>query len=524
MPRDSVYVVPVPLVRRPALELVDVPQSIALHSTPIEAESAVLSAIMLEPSVLPEIAATLTPEHFSCDKHKRIFEAMLAVAARGEPTDITLVATQLRDVGRLEEIGGTPYLAQILDASPTVSHVAAHARIVIEKSIERRQVDVGRRLASGSINAATASAELEALAREGADLKQAAGNGPTAEEPLQGLPHLAAVALRGRDRILELAAKPVDYVWQDIATPGTITLLSALPGEGKTTLLFLLLAARATIGPPLTLLGRAVTPAPYGQHLVLIEGEHGEASASRKLVKSLAILGVDDAAIDRVIIIARKSVLIGSPEWLDIVALVRAGLVSDIAIDTIARVAPADPDSEREQVAIFAAVAAAIEAAPKAVQPPSVWAAAHNRKNGTGDSLADVSGSAQRTGQADSVLLLKAERVDGKVISTKVTFAKLREDPDDYPEPVDFAIVKTANGLELSCEFGARTQTDDRPLEQRIITALATGPKTKSALSKLLHRSKDDLEEPITNLFGARQIKEATITIRGRNYQGFALK
>ena len=51
-----------------------------------------------------------------------------------------------------------------------------------------------------------------------------------------------------------------------------------------------------------------------------------------------------------------------------------------------------------------------------------------------------MSGSTQRVGQADTVLLLQAERRDGRVASTKVTFTKLREEPDDYPLPVEYVV------------------------------------------------------------------------------------
>jgi hypothetical protein len=343
---------------------------------------------------------------------------------------------------------------------------------------------------------------------------------PTAQQPLRGLRHLGAVALLGRERILELAAKPIAYVWQDIAPPGVVTLIAGPPADGKTTLLFLVFAARANLEAPVGLLGREVQPAPPGQFLVLIEGEHSEASTSRKLVRSLKLMGIDDTALARVIIVARKAVRLGSLEWADVVTLVRAGLVSDIGIDTVARVSPGDGDSEREQVAIFDGVAQAIEQAPDAVQPPNVWAVAHTRKNNTSGELADVSGSVQRVGQSDSVLLMKAERVDGRVVSTRVVFAKLREDPDEYPEPAEIVI----DGGVLRTGAAKSAVADDRPLEARILDALAGGPKTKSAISRLLKRNKDDLQPAFDALFTARSIKTTTVEIKGREYTALTIR
>jgi hypothetical protein len=268
-----------------------------------------------------------------------------------------------------------------------------------------------------------------------ADANGGTRQAPTPEEPLRGLTRLQRLAVFGRDRILQLAAEPVVYAWQDIVPIGTSILLAGPPGGGKTTLLFLLLAARARgVGSaPAWLLGREIYPAPAGQIIVLIEGEHGDASTARKLVHSLQLLGLDHSPLDRIYYIARKAVVLGSPEWLEIVEMIRAGLVSDIAIDTLARVAPGDANDEREQVATFETITAAIESAPSAATQPVTWAVGHTRKTDGELTGADVSGSTQRTGQPDGVLIITPKREDGQVVASRVKFEKLRDTPTNYP-------------------------------------------------------------------------------------------
>ena len=341
---------------------------------------------------------------------------------------------------------------------------------------------------------------------------------PVANDPLRGLRHLGPLAAVGRDRLLALAAEPVSYVWQDIAVRATVILIAGAPAEGKTTLLFLVLAARMTLGNPVYLLARKIEPAPQDKWIVVIEGEHSEGSAVRKLLKSMHLLEVNDLALDRLVMVARKAVRLGSPAWGDVERMVAAGIVSDIAIDTVARVAPADSNSEAEQVAIFDAVARTIERAPVESQP-TVWAVAHTRKNGTSGELSDVAGSAQRTGQADSVLLLKGEKVDGRTVSTKVTFAKLREEPDEYPLPVTFSI-GSDDGKPTITALVARDD-DQRPLETRILEQLSTGPKTKRALRNSLGVGSKVIEEAISTLFAGQAISTTTVTITGREYKAF---
>jgi hypothetical protein len=347
---------------------------------------------------------------------------------------------------------------------------------------------------------------------------------PTSAEPLRGLLHLGPLALLGRQRILALGAAQVAYVWDQIAVQGTVVLIAGPPAEGKTTLLFLILACRLTREAPVALLGRLVTPAPVGTWVVLIEGEHSEGSTSRKLTKSLRTLGIDDGALDRIIIVARKAVRLGSPEWNDVERMVAQGIVSDIGIDTVARVAPADANDEREQVAIFDAVAQAIERAPAPGNAPTVWAVSHTRKGDRTATLADVSGSVQRVGQADSVLLVAGEKVGGRTVSTTVTFAKLREDPDNYPLPMTFSLQADATGTPLLdvTDATVASQRDKGSLEREITHLLREGPSTSNNLASRLGRSGTDIEAALTNLFAARAIQSTTLRVRGRDRKAFA--
>lgn len=345
---------------------------------------------------------------------------------------------------------------------------------------------------------------------------------PTATDPLCGLVSLAKVALLGRDAILSKAIEPIPYIWQDIAVAGTIVVLAGGPGEGKTTLLFLLLVARMNQGENVALFGRQILKAPECRWIVLLEGEHGEISASRKLLRSCEIMGVHDAALSRIIIIARKAVHIGSPEWADVGRLVGAGLVSDIAIDTIARVAPADGNDEASQVAIFDLVARTIELAPSEETKPIVWAVAHTRKNGTTGDLSDVSGSVQRVGQADTVLLIKGEKLNGRVVSSTCTFSKLREEVDEHPMPVTWSLVR--EGARRSLKVQGEQPKDEGPLEEKVAARLELGPSTKNQLRDHLKRSSADIEEALSALFAAKRIRTTDIMVRGKPVRAFELR
>ncbi|WP_240488744.1 replicative DNA helicase [Labilithrix luteola] len=98
----------------------------------LDAEAAVLSAVMLDPSALDKVT-DLKPEYFYSEAHRRIFEACVELRAGGHPVDVLQVGSWLRDRQRLAQVGGTGYLTEILDAAPVVANVAAYGRTIHEK-------------------------------------------------------------------------------------------------------------------------------------------------------------------------------------------------------------------------------------------------------------------------------------------------------------------------------------------------------------------------------------------------------
>lgn len=97
-----------------------------------EAEAAVLSSVMIDPSAITEVRDLLRPEHFCIEANRRIYEACLAVDDAGRTIDLVAVAYTMRDSGRLDQVGGMPYLTEVLNGSPAVSRVRDYARAVYD--------------------------------------------------------------------------------------------------------------------------------------------------------------------------------------------------------------------------------------------------------------------------------------------------------------------------------------------------------------------------------------------------------
>lgn len=114
----------------------------------LDAEAAVLSALLLDQDALGKVSDNLRPDQFYSEANRRIFQAILALAAKAMPIDLVSVAGELRDRERLEQVGGSAYLAQLADAVPFVAHVETYAGMVTKKWRVRQLIATCLRLAA----------------------------------------------------------------------------------------------------------------------------------------------------------------------------------------------------------------------------------------------------------------------------------------------------------------------------------------------------------------------------------------
>lgn len=105
----------------------------------LEAEQMVLGAVLLENESLDKIKDLLRPEDFYKDAHRRIYEAMLAMAERREAIDLITLSDALRSGNTIEKIGGASYLSMLVSLVPTAANIKHHVRLIVTAS-QRRQI------------------------------------------------------------------------------------------------------------------------------------------------------------------------------------------------------------------------------------------------------------------------------------------------------------------------------------------------------------------------------------------------
>lgn len=96
----------------------------------LDAERALLGAIMLKPEVMHDIAVTIYPESFFADKHGQIYKAILEVFTKGEPIDLLSISTKLKNESSLERIGGAGYLSELVEVVPAAGNAVYYAGLV----------------------------------------------------------------------------------------------------------------------------------------------------------------------------------------------------------------------------------------------------------------------------------------------------------------------------------------------------------------------------------------------------------
>ncbi len=98
---------------------------------------------MIDQEAIIKVADILVPPDFYKPAHARIFDSMLRLYEKGQPIDTLSLSTKLKDDGTFKDIGGSTYLAELVNSVPTSSHVEHYAKSVKEKRVLRDLINAG---------------------------------------------------------------------------------------------------------------------------------------------------------------------------------------------------------------------------------------------------------------------------------------------------------------------------------------------------------------------------------------------
>ena len=106
----------------------------------LDAERALLGSIMLKGEVMYEITDLVNVSSFYSEKHRLIFETMLELFGKHNPTDLLAVAARLKEKNLLEDIGGNLYLSELVNSVPSASNAVYYGEIIQKKHMARNLI------------------------------------------------------------------------------------------------------------------------------------------------------------------------------------------------------------------------------------------------------------------------------------------------------------------------------------------------------------------------------------------------
>ena len=220
----------------------------------IEAEESLLGNIMLYPEAMRQtVDAGMSAEDFYLEKHRSIYNVMMAMHENKEKVDTVSLSSKLQDFGIYDKVGGLDYLMQLANATISASNTKEYIQIVRNKSLARKVIKVGEEISNDAYDASLSIDEmLENVEKKVTEVTRSKTNA----DFLKGeqvftdtIKHIQAIQEAGTDitgvesRFNDLDRKTAGF------QKGDLIILAARPSMGKTALALNIAMNSATVTP-----------------------------------------------------------------------------------------------------------------------------------------------------------------------------------------------------------------------------------------------------------------------------------
>ena len=137
---------PRPMALVPALDLRPLPSNdvvVAHAPSNVEAEQALLGALLYDNSAFERLGDNLQPRHFFEPFHQRLFETIQSAIRKGQLAEPILIADQFATDPAFQELGGVRYLADLVDRAPPAANAPDYARSIYDLALRRDLIRIG---------------------------------------------------------------------------------------------------------------------------------------------------------------------------------------------------------------------------------------------------------------------------------------------------------------------------------------------------------------------------------------------
>lgn len=204
----------------------------------LEAEQAVLGAILIDKDAMITVSQLIAPDNFYDDRHKEIYDSMLALYEERKPIDILTLTDVLKKKKMYEKVGGSTYLTSLTNIVPTAANSEYYAQIIREKYVRRSLIQISSQITEDAFTVDKEANEiLSASEQQIFKISQ--------EHIKQGFIHIKETLSESFDRLEELqksgaGLRGVETGFTDLDNllsglqPSNLIILAARPGQGKT--------------------------------------------------------------------------------------------------------------------------------------------------------------------------------------------------------------------------------------------------------------------------------------------------
>jgi len=304
----------------------------------LEAEKAVLSALLLDNNAIHSVLNEVLPEDFYHPSHQQIYRAMLSLQDENEPVDLHTLSDYLQTKKTLDAVGGVVFLSELADYESTAANVQSHAKIVRDKALKRNLIRVATEVVEFSHDSVDAAERL----LDEAESKIFELSREKSRTTFTALDTGLHEAMNHVDLLMEqsgeLTGVPTGYRDLDADTgglqPGELVVIAARPSMGKTALA-LNVARNASVDHDknIAIFSLEMTKRSLILRLLAAEGEvnftnfrkgYGSADAYRRIQAAAnklsgAKLWVDDTGMITILEIKAKCRRLKSEQGLDLV-------------------------------------------------------------------------------------------------------------------------------------------------------------------------------------------------------------
>ncbi len=209
----------------------------------LQAEQALLGALLANNKAYERVSEFLAPEHFADPIHGRIYAAVARRCDAGQLADAVTLRGEFEHSGVLDEVGGTAYLAQLLTAMVGIINAGEYGRAIHDAWLRRQLIDIGETVVNNAFGAEptlTGAGQVEAAEQALFDLAARGGS----EQALLSFERALTQAIDAAERAFHRAGhvSGLSTGLRDLDKktgglhPSDLVVLAGRPGMGKTAL------------------------------------------------------------------------------------------------------------------------------------------------------------------------------------------------------------------------------------------------------------------------------------------------